>query len=149
MNIRASATFRPRDLAALEQLIAPRVIAATQAATEAVAEEARAIVPVDTGALRASIASRTEWIGRCARGYVMALAPHAAFVEFGTGLTGIGTYPYSLPVLGVPFTGSWIYDYKRQKWHGMAAQPYLRPSLDTSRPAILRAYAEQGFAVAA
>ena len=65
-----------------------------------------------------------------------ATAPYAAFVEYGTGLRGAGTYPYELPSEGVPYTGSWVYDYKRQNWQGHAAQPFMRPALDTARPEI-------------
>lgn len=147
MNIHASSEFRPADLARLEQLIVPKIIAATQNASQAVADEAKSIVPVDTGELQASIGTRVEWIGRAVNGYVLAAATHAGFVEFGTGLRGSGTYPYALPTSGVPITGSWVYDYKQQNWQGMVARPYLRPSLDTARGAILHAYEAAGFSV--
>lgn len=147
MNIRASSEFKPADLSRLESLIVPKLIAATTNAAEAAAEEARAIVPVNTGELRSSIGIQVEWVGRAVNGYIIARAKHAGFVEFGTGLAGSGTYPYDLPTFNVPITGSWIYDYKQQKWPGMVAQPYMRPALDTARGAILHAYEAAGFTV--
>ena len=147
VNIRASAEFKPADLSRLESLIVPKLIGATQNAADAAAEEARAIVPVDTGELRSSIGTQVEWIGRAVNGYIIARAKHAGFVEFGTGLRGSGTYPYDLPMFNVPITGEWIYDYKQQNWAGMVARPYMRPALDTSRGAILHAYEAAGFTV--
>lgn len=60
-------------------------------------------VPVDTGDLRSSI--RTE--AREGHDYlVVARNGHAAFVEFGTGVVGEGTYRGDLPE-------SWDYDERR------------------------------------
>ena len=101
-----------------------------------VAAEAQSICPVDTGALRDSIQFGVEEEATAVVGFVEATAPYAAFVEYGTGLRGAGTYPYELPSEGVPYTGSWVYDYKRQNWQGHAAQPFMRPALDTARPEI-------------
>jgi HK97 gp10 family phage protein len=64
---------------------------------------------------------------------------YAEFVEYGTGIRGVGTYPYELPQEGVPFTGSWVYDYKRQNWQGHAAQPYMRPAADNNRDTVVDA----------
>lgn len=147
MNIRASATFKPRDLAQIEAKIVPVLIAASHDAAEAAAGEARALVPVRTGKLRDSIGTRTEWVGHVVKGHIVATAEHAGFVEFGTGLAGSGTYPYNLPQQGVPKTGSWVYDYKNQNWPGMVARPYLRPPLDTARDQILQAYTSRGLAI--
>lgn len=61
---------------------------------------------------------------------VASTAPHAQFVEYGTGVHGSGTYPGELPTSGVPITGAWVYDYKSQNWPGQVAQPYMRPALD-------------------
>ena len=57
------------------------------------AELARALVPVDSGALRASVS--VEAIGPLAAA-VTAAAPHAAAVEFGTRNTA--PQPYLLPM---------------------------------------------------
>ncbi|MBP3884067.1 MAG: HK97 gp10 family phage protein [Olsenella sp.] len=60
-------------------------------------------VPVDTGDLRSSI--RLE--AKDGHDYlVVARNGHAAFVEFGTGVVGEGTYRGDLP-------GSWNYDERR------------------------------------
>jgi len=107
---------------------------------EIVLEEAEALVPVHSGELRESGHTEIEVQGDVAHGFVVFDAPHAQFLEYGTGLAGDGTYPFELPEEGVPITGSWIYDYKQQDWPGMEARPYARPALDTARPAILEVF---------
>jgi HK97 gp10 family phage protein len=91
---------------------------------------AQDIVPVRTGELRDSghLEKRVDSDGMTVD--VVFDAPHAMFVEFGTGLRGRGTYPGELPTEGVPITGSWIYDYRNIKWLGMPAKPYMRPAFD-------------------
>ena len=89
-----------------------------------VQQEAQAIVPVDTGELKASIQTSVEWSGTTVEGEVFADSPHAGFIEFGTGQRGAaspgaGPYPYS------------------PGWPGMPAQPFMRNSLDSSKRAIL------------
>lgn len=64
---------------------------------------------------------------------VISTAPHAAFVEYGTGLRGEAAPHPPLPAEGVPITGSWIYDYRGQNWAGMAAQPSMRPAYDEGK----------------
>ena len=54
-----------------------------RAGLEAIAQEARAACPVDSGTLRASIGVQVT-PGRTAEGVVRADAPHAAAVEIGT-----------------------------------------------------------------
>ena len=132
MNIRASSSFRPGNLAAFEAKLVPRIIAAVGKGTGIVADEARAIVPVDTGELQASIGTVTTWEGQRVTGSVQAKAPHAGYVEFGTGIrgaasTGAGPFPYS------------------PTWPGMPAKPYLRPAIDMSHGAILEAFKDEGF----
>ena len=146
MNFRASAKFSPVDLVRLQRLIAPKIVAAVTEGCAAVVSEAQAIVPVSSGELHDSIhTASVQIVGTQVSGTVVADAPHAGFVEFGTGLRGEGTYPYDLPESGVPYTGNWVYDFRNQNWQGMEAQPYLRPSLDTARGAIIAAYRRQGF----
>lgn len=60
-------------------------------------------VPVDTGDLKSDI--RTERRGEAAY-LVIVTNDHAAFVEFGTGVVGQGTYEGQLPA-------SWGYDERR------------------------------------
>lgn len=148
MNFRATAKFAPIDLVRVQSSIVPRIVAAVNEGCGAVVEEAQAIVPVDTGELRDSIGTQTvELVGTTVAGTVAATAGYAGFVEFGTGLHGEGTYPGELPQSGVPFTGSWVYDFKRQNWQGHTARPYMRPALDTARPEIIEAYRKQGFRI--
>ena len=115
---------------------------AAQAGSDVVLNLSQELVSVQSGDLRSSGRTRVEWVGTSVKGYIEYTAHHAAFVEFGTGLTGRGTYPYELPVAGVPFTGGWVYDYKQQNWVGMQSRPYLRPALDSGRPRVLAAFSE-------
>ena len=146
MNFRASSTFTPVDLSRLMQRLVPVMVEAVNEAVGIVVDEARSIAPNDSGDLVSNIGAGTiELTGSVVSGSVVSASAHAGFVEFGTGLRGRGTYPYDLPTENVPITGSWIYDYKNQQWIGMESQPYLRPALDTARPAILQAFASRGF----
>ena len=117
------------------------VILATEQSCDLILEEAQAICPVHTrelrdSGMRAVIAEESRAVGT-----VAFTAPHAAFVEFGTGVRGMGTYPGPLPTEGVPITGAWEYDYKHQNWIGHAAQPYLRPAVDIARERVQGIYA--------
>lgn len=140
MNFRATSTFTGLNqsvaLAAFAQ--ASRLSAGQSA--EIVLEEAEALVPVSSGDLRDSGHTDLQMIDGKATGFVIFDAPHAQFVEYGTGVRGIGSYPFDLPESGVPITGNWVYDYRGRNWKGMTAQPYARPALDTARPAILEVY---------
>ena len=148
VNFKAQSKFSPVALQALQARIVPKLVAAVTEGCGAVVSEAQSICPVDTGELVASIhTASVQLVGTSVDGTVAADAPYAGFVEFGTGTRGQGTYPYDLPETGVPFTGSWIYDFRQQGWIGHVAQPFLRPAIDTARSAILDAYAKQGFVV--
>lgn len=140
MSIVATATFTPggSPRQVLEIRVLVKLFAGVRRAQRVVVDHARANVRVDSGELQRSIDAR-EPIDNLKEivGEVVATAGHAAFVEFGTGLRGIGTYPFPLPQQGVPITGSWVYDYKRQQWVGMPAQPYMRPALDSARGEVL------------
>jgi hypothetical protein len=145
MNIRANVTFQAGNFARLEAIIVPRIIAAVDQATELVLGVSQQLVPVDTGELVSSGGRETQWKGQRVTGTVSYSSPHASFIEFGTGIIGSGTYPYELPREGVPFTGSWVYDYKHQNWQGMPARPYLRPALDQSQGGIIAAFGRHSF----
>ena len=132
MNIRATSNFKPGNLAAFEAKLVPRIIAAVGKGTDVVANEARVLVPVDTGELRSTIGASVVWAGYQITGFVQATAKHAAFVEFGTGQrgaasAGAGPYPYS------------------PTWKGMPAQPFMRPAIDQSHEAIVQAFRDEGF----
>ena len=148
MNFKATSTFTPVAISRAMQSVVPRIVAAVEESQAAVTDEAQMIAPMRSGDLVSKIGpGPVELIGSVVRGTVESTSDHAAFVEFGTGLKGEGTYPYPLPTEGVPITGSWVYDYKKQQWVGMESQPYLRPALDTARPAILDAFAKRGFKI--
>jgi hypothetical protein len=149
VNFRASSTFRPVDISRAMQSVVPRLVAAIEDSQSAVTDEAQMIAPVGaTGDLVSNIApGPVSLVGNVVSGTVVSASGHASFVEFGTGLRGEGTYPYPLPTENVPITGSWVYDYKKQNWVGHEAQPYMRPALDTARPAIIDSFAKQGFKI--
>lgn len=119
--VRATAQYTPRG--SIGQFIAakisPAVLEATNDVGRIVLAEAQAIVPVDTGELRDSGHVEVRETERSAVADVIFDAPHASFVEYGTGIrgaesAGAGPYPYS------------------PTWPGMPAQPYLRPAIDAT-----------------
>jgi len=131
-TIRATATATPRGSAGqfIAARIAPAVRAAVEASGKAVLEEAKRIVPVDTGELRDSGYTTVRETDKTIVADVGFSANHAAYVEYGTGRAGAasagaGAGPYS------------------PTWPGMPAQPYLRPALDTTRETIRELFASQ------
>ncbi len=96
-------------------------------------EYARDIVPVDTGDLRDGISGEVVASGTKITGKVIARSDHAAYVEYGTGVVGEGTYPadtngyeYNVPSMWKDVTGGWYYgeDY-RIYTHGHVANPFM------------------------
>jgi len=90
---------------------------------------ARALVPVRTGELQKSISSKVHQPAGKIWVEVTADAPHAAYVEYGTGRRGrmtqnmaIGATISEMRELGRP-----AFSYGARP--GMVAQPYLRPAL--------------------
>jgi HK97 gp10 family phage protein len=141
--VAAKSTFRPNgNTRRIVDLVAQvRIFSAVQRSQAIIVEHAQQNVSVRTGELRGSIrAAEIKDDGKRITGSVVATADWAAFVEFGTGLTGSGTYPWDLPMENVPLTGEWIYDYKHIGWKGQAAQPYMRPALDTARGEVLEEF---------
>lgn len=130
------------------QAIIPRIVAAVTEGASYVVEEAKALCPVETGALQASIRTTgIEVIGEGVVGYVSATEDYASFNEYGTGLVGAANPHPPLPIAGVPFTGRYIHDFRNQGWIGFAARPFMRPGLDAARPRIREAFADRGFKV--
>ena len=127
MNIRANSTFRAGDFARLEALLVPKLIAGAEAAAKAVLAISQGLVPVDTGALKASGQISVEWSGRRVTGYVVYTAAHAAYVEYGTGRRGAES----------PGAGPFAYTLS---WPGMRAQPYVRPAMDIGRQQTVDAF---------
>ncbi len=105
----------------------PKLVAGAKAAADAVLEISQGIVPVDTGELKASGRTETEWVGHAVTGLVIYDAPYAAYVEFGTGARGASSAG----------SGPFLYDLN---WPGMVAQPYCRPALDQGRAEVLDAF---------
>lgn len=131
MKFTATAEFarnRNLDLLIRSQIIPPLGRAVTQSC-ELILNEARRIVPVDTGELRDSGRKDVMEESRSVTGIVSFTAKHAAYVEYGTGQRGAasrgkGPYPYSA------------------HWVGMPAQPYLRPAFDGVKKKILSIFRE-------
>lgn len=101
-----------------------------QASCKLVESTAKALCPVDTGALRESITTEIDDSGKTVIGRVGPHTHYAAFVEFGTGIAGAGSVgagegPYNM------------------NWHGMVAQPYLRPALDESRQPVMEIFRQE------
>ena len=92
---------------------------------------AKDLAPYDTGNLRGSIESDTEWESE----YVIVTkigtnVDYAWFVEFGTG-------KYSPEGRKT----AWMYKDEEGNWHrtaGMRAQPFLFPAIDLFKPLIKR-----------
>jgi HK97 gp10 family phage protein len=108
----------------MDTVITPGARASVKAACDTIYDRSQALVPVDTGALKSSGVVEIDDSGRTVVGTVRYTADHAEYVEFGTGQrgaasAGAGAGPYS------------------ENWPGMAAQPYLRPAFDETKPAIL------------
>lgn len=92
---------------------------------------AREEAPADTGELRASIFAQHERRS----GQVIASSPHAAFVEFGTGIVGSRnphpTLPWDYDVNGHGEAGWWYP--KDGEWKWTAGQPAKAYMLKTAR----------------
>lgn len=122
----------------LDIVVQVRVYGGVRRGQQMIEEAARGFAPTLSGELVGSIRSLEPVnTGKEIIGTVVADAPHAGFVEFGTGLRGAGTYPGELPTEGVPITGGWVYDYKNQGWVGMPAHPFMRPAYELARQLIL------------
>lgn len=130
--INATATYRPRTTSGqfIAAKITPAVHASVVAASQLIVQEAQAICPVDTGALRDSIAATVTDGETTVVGKITAGMSYAGYVEYGTGVRGAAS----------PGAGPYPYD---PKWPGQAAQPYMRPALDTTRDAVKAIFASE------
>ena len=127
MNFKAQASFSGLNLAVAQAAFEQAARLSVEQGAEIVLEEAEAIVPVDTGELRESGHVEILQAGPQPSAAVVFDSDHAAFVEWGTGQRGAAS----------PGAGDGPYD---PNWPGMPAQPYLRPALDTARPAIVEVF---------
>ncbi len=133
MDFRARSDFTPVDISRIMARIVPRLVSAVTESCAIVSSEAQALAPVDTGALRESIHTGTvELVGTVVSGSVVASAPYAGYVEYGTGVRGASS------------AGAGVGPYN-PSWPGQPAQPYLRPALDNSQGKITDAFATEGF----
>ena len=143
MNLKAKAVFSGKNFAVIETALVAKLLVGAEAAANVVLGEADVNCPRgETGELAASgkVTVATMVKSQRVTSYVSYDAAYAAFVEFGTGNMGRGTYPYDLPQTGVPITGNWIYAYRDGTWVGFHARPYLRPALDSGRAGALDAF---------
>ena len=94
--------------------------------------QAKEMCPVDTSNLKESIHMKFKEDGKNSVGKVYTNVKYAAFVEFGTGKKGEGSYEYEDKL-------SEKLEYKQEAWktgfgwtNGQVAQPYMYPALNKS-----------------
>lgn len=81
---------------------------------------AKSLAPVDTGELRRGIKyTAPVKDGDNYTAEVQSTAPHAQFIEFGTGVKGIASSHPAKEELGITYT---------QGWGGISAVPYMYPA---------------------
>ncbi|MCL2631515.1 MAG: HK97 gp10 family phage protein [Coriobacteriia bacterium] len=112
----------------------------------AVEAQAKALVPVRNGALRASIHPEVKTEGDTIIGRVYTANEYAAFVEFGTGTTGQGSYPYPVPGVDLQYRQTpWVFPIESKDQDkpgfvttsGFVARPYMLPALLLTRDRIM------------
>ena len=129
-------------------------------ATALVHGQAKALAPVNKGPLGESIHMQVKNEGDAVVGRVYTNAEYAAYVEFGTGVKGDGTYPYKIegehltyedapwyiPVDKLPTDIAEKYHFKKvygkegaeyYECYGQEAQPFMYPALKFSEKAIM------------
>jgi HK97 gp10 family phage protein len=114
-------------------------------ATKLVHGQAKALAPVDTGDLAGSIHMQVKDTGKALEGRVYTNKEYAAYVEFGTGVKGNGTYPYQVEGLSLTYRdkGWAYYDEDKGEWiytKGQEAQPYMYPALKENERTIKRMF---------
>lgn len=112
-------------------------------ATKLVYGQAKALAPVDKGGLAGSIHMQVKDTGKELQGRVYTNLEYAPYVEFGTGVTGNGTYPYQIEGLKLEYKNKgWAYyDEDKGEWiytKGQVAQPYMYPALKENEKTIKR-----------
>ena len=103
-------------------------------ATKLVHAQAKALAPVDTGNLAGSIRMEVKTSGKNLIGRVYTNVQYAPYVEFGTGSTGQGTYPYKVKGLKLSYRDTpWVYTPDGgetfYRTNGQEAQPYMYPAI--------------------
>ena len=112
-------------------------------ATQLVHGQAKDLAPVDKGDLAGSIHMQVKDTGEELQGRVYTNKEYAPYVEFGTGVTGNGTYPYQIEGLNLVYRdkGRAYYDEDKGEWiytKGQEAQPYMYPALNMHKKTIKR-----------
>lgn len=132
MRLHATAIFRPRADSGrfIEAKATPAFRAAVLASCKLIEGAAKAMCPVDTGALQESITTTIDDSGKTIIGRVGPHMDYAAYVEFGTGIAGAGS----------PGAGEGPYN---TSWPGMPAIPYMRPALDENREAVYQVFRKE------
>lgn len=107
-------------------------------ATKLVHAEAVSRAPEDEGILRGSIHMESKKTKDGYEGRVYTNLEYSAYVEFGTGIKGNGTYPYEIEGVNLTYKDKgWAYiDPKTDEWiytKGQEAQPYMYPALDVHK----------------
>ena len=115
--------------------------AAVKEATKLVHGQAKALAPVDKGQLAGSIHMQVKDVENGIQGRVYTNTEYAAYVEFGTGVKGNGTYPYKIKGLTLKYKNKgWAYfDEEKGEWiytKGQKAQPYMYPALKENEKTI-------------
>lgn len=127
MNFKATSTFTGLNLSVAQAAFLQANRLSVEQSGEIVLEEAEAIVHVLSGELRESGHLEVTTTENGASAAVIFDSPHAAFNEWGTGQRGEAS----------PGAGDGPYD---PNWPGMEAIPFLRPAMDTARPAIVEVF---------
>jgi HK97 gp10 family phage protein len=114
-------------------------------ATQLVHGQAKALAPVDKGGLVGSIHMQVKHTGKELQGRVYTNLEYAPYVEFGTGINGNGTYPYTIEGLNLEYKNKgWAYyDEDKGEWiytKGQVAQPYMYPALKENEKTIKRMF---------
>lgn len=118
---------------------------AVKEATKLVHGQAKDLAPVNKegggGNLAGSIHMQVKDTGKELQGRVYTNCEYGAYVEFGTGVTGNGTYPYKIEGLNLKYTNKgWAYyDEDKDEWiytKGQEAQPYMYPALNMHKKTI-------------
>jgi hypothetical protein len=120
MGLRATATFKARDISGtLEKIATGAANGVLEVATQGQALS-QLYAPVDTGALRESIQVKSDLGETSAQASWGPDVPYDVYVEFGTGKRGAASAD----------AGPGPYD---PNWPGMVPEPYQRPALDELR----------------
>lgn len=112
-----------RCLGRLNKISDVNINESVKQATTFVHAQAKALAPVDTGALAGSIHMDVKNSGKTIEGRVYTNLQYAPYVEFGTGIRGNGSYPYTLKDIKLEY---------KDNWQGMNAQPYMYSALKRS-----------------